>query len=292
MSSIVTSKVQQENQESLDIISTEALSNPLKGMTDVIKNRLHKIVATLTSKPAGINPDQNNAIEDQFVDFQIAHKEARGNYSKSVSYTEIKNILVTVPVGFTGDLVGYCQVLQDMDKVMSDLSRDVVEATHNVVLKYIGKPETMSNITNSDFAKVKLHSNQIEKFKKDMNRYFSATNKNQTLPIGKLIKNLNQFNDLANQVKNNVIPFSQDTKARNKLHRSYTDLQKSLDLLLVRIEQKPEQYQLNKLNAERLANLVNSVAVEIELYSALVNYNSQLVICVRNLQEKILSNLE
>ena len=261
-------------------------------MTSVIKSRLHKIVGTLSSKSASANPHQDDDIENQLVDFQVAHKEARGNYSKSISYSEVRNILVTVPVGFTGDLMGYCKVLQDMDKVMSDLSRDVIEPTHNVILKYIGKPETMSNITNSDFAKVKLHSNQIEKFKKDMNRYFSATNKNQTLPIGKLIKNLNQFNDLANQVNNNVLPFSRDVKGRNKIHRSYTNLQKSLDLLLVRIEQKPEQYQLNKLNAERLANLINSVAVEIELYGALVNYNTQLAICVGNLQEKLLSKLQ
>ena len=292
MSNIVTSKVQEENQEALDVISNEALSNPLKTMTDSIKNRLHKIVSTLSSKKVSSAIEQTEASEVSYNEFQTTHKSARGSYHKSTTYMEVKNILVTTPVGFTGDLVGYAKVLQDMNKMMSDISREVIEPTHNIILKYIGKPDTMSNISNADFSKVKLHNMQIENFKKEMNKYFSATNKNQTLPIGKLIKNLNQFNDLASQASNEIIPFIRDTKSRNKIHKSYIELQQSIDLLLVRIEQKPEQYQLNKLNAERLSKLINDVAVEIELYGALVSYSDQMFVCVRELQDKLLENLE
>lgn len=288
MSDIVKSKIHEMNVESLEVISTEAMSNPLKSMTGAIKNRLHKIVGSLSvNKQNKLEPVDSN--RDNYSNFQVAHKENNGRYQKTVSYSTIKNVLVTVPVGFTGDLVGYTNTLININQVMSNLSKDVIEPTHNLILKYIGKPDTMSNISNMDFNKIKLHSSEIEKFKKEMNKYFSAKNKNQTLPVGKLIKNLNQFSPLATQVSEHIIPFQMDNdKRKNNIYKSYTDLQKSLDLLLVRIEQKPEQYQLNKLNAERLANLINDVAVEIELYSALVSYSDQLTICVINLQDKIL----
>lgn len=291
MNDIVKSKIQEMNKESLDVISTEAISNPLKSMTGAIKSRLHKIVASLTDKSANVTEDKNFNRED-FAAFEELHKQNNGKYQRQISYTDIKNLLVTVPVGFTGDLVSYTSLLARQNKVMSNLSKDVIEPTHNLILKYIGKPDTMSSISNSDFSKVKLHSTEIEKFKKEMNRYYSSKNKNQTLPVGKLIKNLNEFSPLATQVRDVILPFQFDDKARNVIHKSYLDLQKSLDLLLVRIEQKPDQYQLNKLNAERLANLINDVAVEIELYSALVTYSNLLSTCVMNLQHKLLEAVE
>ena len=291
MTDIVTSHIHALNEESLEVISTEAISNPLKTMTEVIKNRLHRIVESLYQNKL-TSVKAVNAETQASVDFQVAHKQNRGQYHKTNSYIDLKNVLITVPVGFTGDLIGYAEILTQQNKAMLNLAQDVIEPTHNLILKYIGKPETMSSISNSDFGKVKLHDVQTEKFKKQMNHYFSAKQKHQTLPVGKLIKNLNQFNDLADVVNLNVVPFEKDLNTRALIWKSYHQLQKSIDLLLVRIEQKPEQYQLNKLNAERLAKLINDVAVEIELYSALVTYNSQLIVCVAQLQNRLLEKMD
>lgn len=292
MTDIIKSQIHELNKESLDVISTEAMSNPLKGMTELIKARLHKIVNSLSNNKNAEVMEGHDLKTDAFTDFMVSHKENKGKYVKSNTYMDLKNVNVTVPVGFTGDLMGYATTLASISKSMSNLSREVLEPTHNLILKYIGKPETMSSISNSDFGKIKLHSNEIEKFKKEMNVYFSAKQKHQVLPVGKLLKNLNQFNDVANLINTSIIPFELNVKARDTIYKSYTQLQQSLDLLLVRIEQKPDQYQLNKLNAERLANLINDVAVELELYSALVNYNHQLVMCTLATKDRLLEKMD
>lgn len=292
MTDIIKSKIQELNKESLDVISTEAMSNPLKGMTEIIKARLHKIVNSLSNNKNAEVMEGHDMRSDAITDFMISHKENKGKYAKQNTYLGLKDINVVVPVGFTGDLIGYATTLNQASKTMAQLSKDVLEPTHNLILKYIGKPETMSNISNSDFSKIKLHSSEIEKFKKEMNLYFSTKQKHQALPVGKLIKNLNQFSDLANLVSTSIVPFELDVKSRDRIYKSYTQLQQSLDLLLVRIEQKPDQYQLTKLNAERLANLINDVAVELELYSALVNYNHQLIVCTVALKNRLLEKLD
>ena len=82
------------------------------------------------------------------------------------------------------------------------------------------------------------------------------------------------------------------TKWQTEVFTSYSALQQSIDLLLVRIEQKPQEYQLNKLNAERLAKLINDAAVEVELVSAMFVYMNQLVECAIHLQEALIKTVE
>lgn len=278
MDNIYVSTIQENNKDDLEYISMEALSNPLKGMTDRIKDRLHRIVSSLSSNNGKAeSPAVKKARDtlDKVTEFNVAQSRQGKPQYRVVSYTDLRPIVVTVPVGFSGNLVDYSEVLANQCRVMANLTKEVLEPTHNLILKYIGKPETMTTISNSDFGKIKLHTNEIEKFKKDMNRFFSTKHKHQTQPIGSLIKNVNQLQTISSDLSKTIGPYITDTKNRAVLFRAYTQLQQSIDLLLVRIEQKPEQYQLNKLNAERLASLINDVAIEIELYSAMFAYCDQ-----------------
>lgn len=276
MDNTFVSKIQENNQEALDNISLEAMSNPLKGMTDNIKSRLHSIVGSLSGNNGkGDSTEVESAINsfDKFTELN-ARQTGKAKY-EVVSYTDLRPIVVTVPTGFSGNLVEYSEVLANQCRVMANLTKDVIDPTHNLILKYIGKPESMTTISNSDFGKIKLHTTELEQFKKDMNRFFSSKNRHQTQPIGSLIKNVGQLQNISSDLSKTIGPFISAASNRAMLYRAYTQLQQSIDLLLVRIEQKPEQYQLNKLNAERLASLINDVAVEIELYSAMYAYCDQ-----------------
>ena len=278
MDNTFVSKIQESNQDALDSISLEALSNPLKGMSDSIKSKLHSIVSSLSGnngKDTSVEIDRAVDRLNEYTELNIANAH-KAKYVM-VSYTDLRPIVVTVPTGFSGNLADYSTVLADMCRVMTNLTKDVIEPTHNLILKYIGKPDTMTTINNSDFGKIKLHTTEIEKFKKDMNRFFSAKNKHQTQAIGSLIKNVGQLHYIRNDISKTISPYIFAASSRVTLYKTYMQLQQSIDLLLVRIEQKPEQYQLNKLNAERLATLINDVAVEIELYSAMFAYCDQLL---------------
>lgn len=276
MDNTFVSKIQESNQEALDSISLEAMSNPLKGMTDSIKSRLHNIVGSLSGNNGkGDSTEVESAMDsfDKFTELN-ARQTGRAKY-EVVSYTDLRSIVVTVPTGFSGNLVDYTEILANQCRVMANLTKEVIDPTHNLILKYIGKPESMTTISNSDFGKIKLHTSEIEQFKKDMNRFFSSKKRHQTQPIGSLIKNVSQLQNISSDLSKTIGPFISAASNRAMLYRAYMQLQQSIDLLLVRIEQKPEQYQLNKLNAERLASLINDVAVEIELYSAMYAYCDQ-----------------
>ena len=276
MDNTFVSKIQENNQEALDSISLEAMSNPLKGMTDNIKSRLHSIVGSLSGNNGKGDSTEVESAMNSFDKFTELNARQTGKVKYEVmSYTDLRPIVVTVPTGFSGNLVEYSEVLANQCRVMANLTKDVIDPTHNLILKYIGKPESMTTISNSDFGKIKLHTTELEQFKKDMNRFFSSKNRHQTQPIGSLIKNVGQLQNISSDLSKTIGPFISAASNRAMLYRAYTQLQQSIDLLLVRIEQKPEQYQLNKLNAERLASLINDVAVEIELYSAMYAYCDQ-----------------
>lgn len=287
MSDIIQSKINDKNERYVEAISLEAFSNPFKGITDTIKDSLHSVIRNVpmfNTKAANEN-ELGKAMH-------MFNEKTKVDVIKNVNHIEVKDIMVVVPVGFTGDYLSYFNVLAKQLTIMHDIKDVVVEPTHNLILKYIGKPETMSSIDNSDLDKIKLHSLQIEQFKREMNKYFDPKRSHQSLPVGKLVANTKEMHQLVTDIRNGLLPWMLDVKWRTNLFNSYTKLQQSLDLLMVRIEQKPDEYQLTKLNAERLARLINDVAVEIELTGALFIYTNQLIDCVINLQAAVYSSLE
>ena len=284
MSNITQSAINNENQPHLDAISLEAISNPFSYITDSIKRNLHRVVINLQDL-------QESKYRNDLGDTYHKFKENVNDKSiKNSNHLEVKDILVVVPTGFTGDYLTYAKVLTQQFKVMQNVTRDVIEPTHNLILKYIGKPETMTSVTTSDLNRVLFHDKEIEKFKKAMNRFFDVKKQHQSLPIGKLVRNTKEFNQLTAELSSNILPWMLNSKWQTELFRSYTGLQKSIDLLLVRIEQKPQEYQLSKLNAERLAKMINAVAVEVELTSAMFVYMNQLLECSTALQEALIKN--
>lgn len=287
MDNYVKSNIHELTKQDLEEISLEAFNNPLQGITESIKNRLHNIVKSISSISSKGRIGNNPELKDMLTDFSSRHVTNTKTNDNSVSYIDVKEMVIVVPVGFSGNILEYTNVIVTQCSLLTDLSKQVIEPTHNLILKYIGKPESMLNISTSDLSKVNLHNREIEIFKKDMNKFFNTKKKHQTQPIKILISNFRQFIELGDILKRNIVPFIVNDSDRHKIFKSYTQLQSSLDLLLVRIEQKPEQYQLNKLNAERLSNLIRDVALEIELYSATVSYCEQLMSIYINLDKQI-----
>lgn len=283
MYDVILSKVDEANEFDLQSISTEAYNLPFKAITDKIKRSLHNVIGNVPTFNSSTTSEVNNVVK--------AFKQGNSdNATKTFNYLEIKDILVIVPVGFTGDYLGYFNMLLKQFEVMSNLVDDVIKPTHNLVLKYIGKPESMTTIDNADIEKVKLHDAQIESFKKDMNKYFDSRRNHQTLPISKLVRNANELQELFKTISMEIKGPMVDIKCHDAIFTSYQQLQKSLDLLMVRIEQNPDVYKLNKLNAERLARLINDVAVEIEVRAALHSYLKQFVECAIAVQQVIINN--
>lgn len=285
MSDITESKINNKNEGYVEAISQEAMENPFRGMTDSIKDKLHRVISNVAFFKHG----ESTASISSEASYNFK-ENARNKVSAEVNYIDIKDIKVVVPVGFTGDYIGYVSLLSEQYLVMQNLTKDVIAPTHNLILKYIGKPDTMTSIENSDLARIKLHSTEIESFKKRMNTFFSSSQKHQALPISKLVRSNSEFNQMVTNITVTIIPALADSKSQRDMFKSYKDLHQSIDLLMVRIEQKPDVYRLNKLNAERLAKLLNDVAVEIEILGALHVYMNQLLICVVELQKTLLIN--
>ena len=174
MSDIIQSKINDKNERYVEAISLEAFSNPFKGITDTIKDSLHSVIRNVpmfNTKAANEN-ELGKAMH-------MFNEKTKVDVIKNVNHIEVKDIMVVVPVGFTGDYLSYFNVLAKQLTIMHDIKDVVVEPTHNLILKYIGKPETMSSIDNSDLDKIKLHSLQIEQFKREMNKYFDPKRSHQ-----------------------------------------------------------------------------------------------------------------
>lgn len=253
----------------------ESIGSPLRAMTGTIKNALHKVVSNLSFLKTDTVP--NNSIHESHFKIQEQNKNPP---PKTTNYVTIRGIHSLVPVGFTGNLLDYTNVILNHLAVMENLSRDVIEPANNLILKYIGRPESLVNISNQDANTIKFHTDMNEDFKKDMNRFYDSKRSHQTQPIGTLIKSIGEYNELIATLNTGTKPWMSNDKWTSRIHKSYKEFQKSIDLLMVRIEQKPDVYRLNKLSAEKVATIISRVAVEIELASAMLAYLDQLMMAV------------
>lgn len=278
--------IAKENREALNQISQEAFANPFAMMGNRVKNLLAEVVTN-------INNIKHKNDESNVISSLRPTTREREELIKKIPYVDMRKVNVLCPNGFTGDYVSYALFLNNHLKLMQNFNKEVLVPTHNLILKYIGKPETLTSINNKDFDAIRFHFKEIEEFKKKMNHFFNVKLNNQTLPYAKLIKNQNEYIQLVKLLQADTIPaYNKLYEERQKTEKLYKDLTKTIDLLMLRIEQKPNVYVINQLNAERLSNMLNEVAVELEFIAALQDYTEQLFIGVINLDRLINSYLD
>lgn len=274
----------------VDAISMEAFSNPLKGITSTIKDKLHILSSHMNTTITNAMPKFGRLNFDPKVFHSRTLKVKEIKHIIDTDYYALRNVTVEISAGFRGKYPEYGLFLKNKLDVYTATTRKSIERLHNYVLKAIGKPDILSAATDVDYDNIKFNKAEAEDFKVQMNKFYNHKLNAQYAPIGSLFdsnKDIESFylvhldaifDSIWNANKEMVYVLEQ-----------YKNMMKSVDLLFVRIEQKPEVFNMNNVNAERLSSLFYEAAKELEMFSALLNLGTQFLSsvddCILKLKE-------
>lgn len=255
-----------EIRKEYEAISLEAFNNPFSTLSFKLKQSFQKIVNHFNDV---INHKKSEEKEPEklFLAKQIASNEKQ---IRTIGFIPFKDLKVPVPPGFKGNILN---LSKDLDKVINqfkDLEKTTLKPTHNLILKYIGKPQLLSSITNNDFKDIKLYKDEIENTKKNLNLMFDYKHNYQQQKFVSLFKNIGDLTTFANLTYNTHYATLQKARqARPRLVDLTKEISKSMDLLMLRMEQKPDQYAINAVNAEKISSLLLSVAEIVEFHGSM-----------------------
>lgn len=255
-----------EIRKEYEAISLEAFNNPFSTLNFKLKQSFQKIVSHFNDV---INHKKTEEKEPEKMHLakQIANDEKR---IRTIGFIPFKDLNVPVPPGFKGNIL---TMSKDLDKVINqfkDLEKTTLKPTHNLILKYIGKPQLLSSITNNDFKDIKIYKDEMESTKKNLNLMFDYKHNYQKQKFSSLFKNMGELTTFANLVYGSHYSTLQKARlARPKLVDLTKEISKSMDLLMLRMEQKPDQYAINAVNAEKISSLLLSVAEVVEFHGSM-----------------------
>lgn len=206
-----------------------------------------------------------------------------------LNYRTVRGVSVGVPIGFTGTLSDYQECLHDITKSLANILDDVIKPTTLLTNRLIADPSLLQSMSNSSFSGVHLHLDEIDLFKTRMNKLFNSNKLYKERTIGELTSSLNEYAKTRSQATSLAANTASNYRELGRVHQGYRDMQTTVQSLLLKVNQDPTTYAISKLNTEKLANLLKSVAHEIEVYAGLYHYTEQFLKTLRYIDEAMIT---
>lgn len=272
-----------ELQAEHDIISMEAIANPFSAVNFKVKNSLQKIANHFSSL-------LSHKKEDAKLFPSEEHRVIYNNFSneakkiRTIGYIPFKDLLCAVPTGCNTNYKKLTMFLLDCNGKLENIDRNTIAPAHSVILKYLGKPELLNSITNADFKDVNLFTDVITSGKNELRTMFNYNLNNHNLKFNKLFNNVNELVDTYSLYRDKLTPLHlRHARERLKMVDAMKEFSKSIDLLMLRMEQQPEKYAINGVNAEKISSMILSVAEVLEFKGTVDVITEQSIACFHNM---------
>lgn len=255
-------------------ISMEAVANPLASLTFKLRNNFKKVAGHFSD--IGTLPTDGVPGRGDINIFKLL--EQNQEKIRTIGFISFKDLKVPVPPGFKGDVLKLVKVLHRANAINDFVIDRALKPTHDLFLKFIGKPELLTTINAEDFKKIDTFNNEISDIKKELSALFDFKYNYQSQKFVTIYKNLADFQESNKFIANVLYPqYMTNVKSREKLNNYHANVGKSLDLLLLKVEQNPVKYSLNNLTTERISNLVLELAMLIEFVGLMQIYSDQIL---------------
>lgn len=265
------------------VISNEAFSNPLKPITDFAKSKFIDIVNSFSRTL----PQQKKEVNSLYI-IKLADAEKKVPKVRVFGYVPLSEAKIPVIEGLIGSPVEFTKAVHTGLSISDYLISDTLKPLHDLVLSFIGEPSKLSKMDVNEFKKVRLYDEQIEKCKTELKKHLNPVKNVQSRPFKELYVNIEEFNNHITICKNQLYPdYVKTAEQRIKIVSTMKEISQALDLLMLRIEQKPETFNVNSFNLNKLAGLIISVAEVVEFVGSMQVYADMQLALMLNAWDKI-----
>lgn len=269
-------------------ISTEALSNPLSPINEILKSKFANIVSAFSN----IFPHKKKEVNSHYI-IKLSNAEKKINVVKRYGYVPLADIKVPVVEGLFGSTIEFSKAINNGLSISDTLLKETLKPLHDLILSLIGDPTKLSKLDANEFKNIKTYDEQITECKTEIKKHLNPVKNIQTRAFKELYPNLGEFQRHITFCKNQLYPeYVKTAEQRIQIVSTMQEISKSLDLLMLRIEQKPETFNINSFNLNKLAGIVISVAEVVEFVGSMQVYADMQLSLILHSWDKIYSIAE
>lgn len=252
------------------VISTEAMRNPFTMITPVIKDNLLKISGTITGVLT--------SVEKRLMQVGHLSKTVTFDYElvsevDKIDYIEIRNIMVPVPRGFSGDYLSYVTNLRECYNDMLSLVEDTLVPAERVLGLLLANPETAVDVTLTNALKtITYHDDTLKRFIESSKSHFSTKDTAEFQKYGNLFKRNSDFKDFNKE----IVALSQDytNHSKKKIIAQVKNINQLADLLYIRLK-NDQLGVIQNSQAQVISELLPKISNEIEMFASMCVFIEQ-----------------
>lgn len=185
------------------------------------------------------------------------------------TYMAVRDRGIYVPPGFKGNLSNYTATLLEAVNVLVNLEKTYIDPIERHLSIILADPSKFKKSITSDCSDVS--GKTFDSIYKSIGGYFDGTLRTDQSSLGQAYGRLKDIDDtIDNLIKiNTKVDSSTLTPAKMK---SRAQLISSLiDKIIIRMKQKPEQFELNGINSKLVGELTHTLARAFEFYATITN---------------------
>lgn len=246
------------------VISEEAFSNPLGKISNFAKSKFMDI-ATSFSDIRHTKKDVNSL----YV-VKLDESQKKLPVIKKVGFIPLADVKVPVMEGLTGDSFEVAKVLNQSLEIADHILKETLKPLETLMLNFIGDPSRLSKMDANDFKKINLFEVHVDTARSKLKEHISNSHSVQTRQFKELYDNIEGFQNHLNYCRNQLYPsYARAGEKRLEIVSKLQEISKSIDLLMLRIEQKPDTFAISAFNANKLAGVIISVAELVEFLGSM-----------------------
>lgn len=185
------------------------------------------------------------------------------------TYMAVRERGIVVPPGFKGSFANYTEVLSKAVDVLTELEKNYITPIEKHLAVILADPAKFKKSITTDCADV--GGAVFDSLYQSISGYFDGTLRSDQSNLGAVYGRLKDIDTtFDNLIKISVkLEMSNLTPAKMK---SRAQLVSSLiDKVIIRMKQKPEQFELNGINSKLVGELTHTLARAFEFYAMITN---------------------
>lgn len=183
------------------------------------------------------------------------------------SYMNVREKTVYVPPGFKGSMVSFSALLLDGARLLAKLESDYIRPIETQLSMCLASPDRFKKTHTSEC--VDLGAKQLNQIYDNINSYFSGTLRSDQANLSDVYARLKDIDMTADHLIETLKITQELTPVR--MNSRAMVLSSLVDKLVIRMKQKPENFELNGMNAKVIGEMTYTLARVFKFYATMHN---------------------
>lgn len=185
------------------------------------------------------------------------------------TYMAVRERGIKVPPGFKGSMQAYTKLLSDAVTVITELEKNYIGPIEKQLATVLADPSKFKKTVTSNCND--LGGKVFDSIYTPMADFFDGTLRSDQSSLGQNYGRLKDIDDTFDHLITAIVKLEASNITPAKMKSRAQVISSLVDKIIIRMKQKPEQFELNGVNGKMIGELTYTLARAFEFYATITN---------------------